>query len=136
LAVLRKSDGVLIGRCGLSDLVVETGPSVRAVPRAWYDRSQAPNDAQLVFEKELGYTLDRSYWGHGYASEAAHRLFSYARDERRLSRVISIIHPDNMRSLRVAQRFGLQREDTVEAMGHPRDRYVWPDQLHLDRVRA
>jgi hypothetical protein len=30
--------------------------------------------------------------------------------------------------LRVAQKFGLQREDTVEVMGHPRDRYVWPIQ--------
>src|SRR3982074_707299 len=35
LAVIRKSDGMLIGRCGLSDLAVETRASVRAVPRAW-----------------------------------------------------------------------------------------------------
>jgi RimJ/RimL family protein N-acetyltransferase len=126
LAVLRKSDGMLIGRCGLSDLAVETRASVRAVPRAWYDRSQAPADADLAFERELGYTLDRSCWGHGYASEAARRVFDYACDVLRLSRVISLIHPDNMRSLRVARRFGLQHEDTVEAMGHPRDRYVWP----------
>jgi RimJ/RimL family protein N-acetyltransferase len=126
LAVIRKSDGMLIGRCGLSDLAVETRASVSAVPRAWYERSQAPSDAELIFERELGYTLDRSFWGHGYASEAARRVFDYACDVLGLSRVISLIHPDNVRSLRVAHRFGLQREDTVEAMGHPRDRYVWP----------
>jgi RimJ/RimL family protein N-acetyltransferase len=126
LAVVRKSDGLLIGRCGLSDLTVEPRASVCAFPRAWYERSQAPDDSKLVFERELGYTLERSTWGHGYASEAAQRVFDYARNVLRLSRVVSIIHPDNRRSLRVARRFGLQREDTVEVMGHPRDRYVWP----------
>jgi ribosomal-protein-alanine N-acetyltransferase len=126
LAVLRKSDGTLVGRCGLSDLAVEISAGVCAVPRAWYERSHAPDDAELVFESELGYTLDRSHWGHGYASEAARCVFDYARHVLRLTRVISLIHPDNARSLRVAHRFGLQREDTVEAMGQPRDRYVWP----------
>jgi ribosomal-protein-alanine N-acetyltransferase len=126
LAVLRKSDGMLIGRCGLSDVAVESRAGVGAVPRAWYGRSQAPDDVELVFERELGYTLDPRYWGHGYASEAARCVFDYACYVMRLPRVISLIHPDNIRSLRVAHRFGLQREDTVEAIGHPRDRYVWP----------
>jgi ribosomal-protein-alanine N-acetyltransferase len=126
LAVLRKSDGMLIGRCGLSDLAVETRASVCTVPRAWYERSQAPNDVELVFERELGYTLDRRFWGHGYASEAAHCVFEYACSVKRLSRVISLIHPDNIRSLRVAHQFGLKLVDSVEAMGHPRDRYLWP----------
>jgi [ribosomal protein S5]-alanine N-acetyltransferase len=126
LAVLRKSDGMLIGRCGLSDLAVETRASVCTVPRAWYERSQAPNDVELVFEKELGYTLDRRFWGQGYASEAARCVFDYACTVKCLSRVISLIHPDNMRSLRVAHQFGLKHVDRVETMGHPRDRYVWP----------
>src|SRR5579864_4507336 len=39
LAVLRRSDGMLIGRCGLSDLAVECRAGVGAVPRAWYERS-------------------------------------------------------------------------------------------------
>jgi RimJ/RimL family protein N-acetyltransferase len=106
LVVLRKSDGLLIGRCGLSDVAVEIRPAVGAVPRAWYDRSQAPGNAELVFDRELGYTLDPSCWGRGYASEAAGRVFDYACDVLRLSRVISLIHPDNIRSLRVAHRFG------------------------------
>jgi len=81
---------------------------------------------QLVFERELGYTLDRRFWGHGYASEAAHCVFEYACSVKRLSRVISLIHPDNIRSLRVAHQFGLKLVDSVETMGHPRDRYLWP----------
>jgi ribosomal-protein-alanine N-acetyltransferase len=126
LAVLRKSDGMLIGRCGLSDLAVEARPSVAAVPRGWYQRAEAPASAEMVFERELGYTFDRSSWGQGYASEAARCVFDYARDVLRLPRVISLIHPKNVRSLRLAQRFGVQHVDVVEVLSRLFDRFVWP----------
>jgi ribosomal-protein-alanine N-acetyltransferase len=115
LAVLRKSDGMLIGRCGLSDLAVEARATVAAVPRGWYER-------------ELGYTFHRSSWGQGYASEAARCVFDYARDVLRLPRMISLIHPENLRSFRVAQRFGVQREDVVQVLSRPFDRFAWPIQ--------
>jgi [ribosomal protein S5]-alanine N-acetyltransferase len=126
LAVLRKPDGMLIGRCGLSDLAVEARASAAAVPRGWYQRATAPSAAEIVFERELGYTFHRSSWGQGYASEAARCVFDYARDVLRLPRVVSLIHPENVRSLRVAQRFGVQREDTVEVMSRLYHRFVWP----------
>lgn len=126
LAVLRKSDAVLIGRCGLSDLAVEARASIAAVPRGWYQRAQAPAAAEIVFERELGYTFHRSSWGQGYATEAARCVFDYARDVLRLDRVVSLIHPENVRSLRVAQRFGVQREDVVEVRSRLYDRFVWP----------
>jgi RimJ/RimL family protein N-acetyltransferase len=44
----------------------------------------------------------------------------------RLPRVVSLIHPDNIRSLRVAQRFGVRREDTVEVLSRLYERFVWP----------
>lgn len=126
LAVLLKSDGMLIGRCGLSDLAVEARASVAPVPRGWYQRAEAPADANIVFERELGYTFHRSSWGQGYASEAARCVFTYARDVLKLPRVISLIHRENVRSLRVAQRFGVQREDVVEVRSRLFDRFVWP----------
>lgn len=126
LAVLRKSDGMLIGRCGLSDLAVEARASVAAVPRGWYQRAEAPVAAGIVFERELGYTFDRSSWGQGYASEAARCVFDYARDVLRLPRVISLIHPENVRSLRLAQRFGVLREDAVEVLSRLYYRFAWP----------
>jgi RimJ/RimL family protein N-acetyltransferase len=126
LAVLRKSDGMLIGRCGLSDLAVEAKASAAAFPRGWYQRDDAPADAEIVFERELGYTFHRTSWGQGYASEAARCVFDYARDVLRLPRVISLIHPENSRSLRVARRFGVVREDAVEVLSRPFDRFVWP----------
>jgi [ribosomal protein S5]-alanine N-acetyltransferase len=126
LAVVRKADGKLIGRCGLSDLAVEPRASVAEVPRGWYQRGEAPADAEIVFERELGYTFHRSQWGQGYASEAAGCVFEYSRDVLKAPRVVSLIHPENARSLRVAQRFGAQREDVVEVMARRFERLAWP----------
>jgi [ribosomal protein S5]-alanine N-acetyltransferase len=129
LAVLRKSDGMLIGRCGLSDLAVEASAGSAAVPRGWYWRTEVPNGANVIFEQELGYTFHRSSWGQGYASEAAGLVFDYAREVLRLTRVVSLIHPENIRSARLAQRFGVQREDAVEVTSRIFDRVVWPDRV-------
>ena len=107
LAVLRRSDGRLIGRCGLSYLAVEARP-VSAVPRGWYESAGVPEGVKFVLERELGYTFHRSSWGQGYASEATRCVFDYARDTLKLPRVVSLIHPENVRSLRVAQRFGVR----------------------------
>jgi len=126
LAVVRKSDGALLGRSGMSDLAVESYPAPGAAPRAWFLRATAPAGIDLTFERELGYTFDRPHWGQGYASEAAGGVFEYARDTLALSRVISIIHPDNARSQRVAGRFGLELRSRVELMGLPYDLYTWP----------
>jgi RimJ/RimL family protein N-acetyltransferase len=125
LAVRRKSDGRLIGRCGLSDLAVEAEPSAGALPRVWYQREQIPQGTALVFECELGYTFDPESWGKGYATEAARCVFEYACSVLRLPRVISIINPSNTRSLRVASRFEMQLTDSVELSGKRLDRYVW-----------
>jgi RimJ/RimL family protein N-acetyltransferase len=129
LAVLRKSDALLVGRCGLSDLAVEAREPGTGVRRVWYQRSAVPANTEVLFECELGYTFDRTNWGQGYASEAARCVYDYACQILRLPRVISLIHPDNVRSLRVAQRFGVQREDSVCLGGSPRERYVWPNRL-------
>jgi [ribosomal protein S5]-alanine N-acetyltransferase len=125
LAVLRRSDGALIGRCGLSYLAVEARP-VSTVPRGWYERAGVPDGVEIVLERELGYTFHRSSWGQGYASEATRCVFDYACNTLKLPRVVSLIHPENERSLRLAQRFGVRHEDVVEVMTRPYGRFVWP----------
>jgi len=127
LAVLRKADGALLGRCGLSDLVIEAHPSTNALARAWFGRAQAPAELALIQELELGYTFDAAQWGHGYATEAAQCVFEYSRAVLKLGRVISVIHGDNVRSQRVAQRCGLRRQGRpIDVLGRQLDVYVWP----------
>src|SRR5712692_9867452 len=40
LAVLRKEDGALIGRCGLMDLVVESAAAEHGIRRGWFGRDR------------------------------------------------------------------------------------------------
>jgi ribosomal-protein-alanine N-acetyltransferase len=125
LAVVRKADGVLLGRCGLSDLVIEAEPARGAIPRAWFGRALAPAGLPLIYERELGYTFDVAHWGSGYATEAAQCVFAYARDSLGIERVISVIDGDNVRSLRVAERCGLRREGTIDILGRKLVVHVW-----------
>lgn len=126
LAVERKSDGALLGRCGMSDMVIEANAAAGTIPRAWFGRAQAPAGLAVIQERELGYTFDTAQWGHGYATEAAQCVFAYARDTLRLERVISVIHGDNVRSLKVAERSGLLREGEIDVLGRILVVHAWP----------
>lgn len=125
LAVVRKADGALIGRCGLMDLVVEAAVPGHGPRAGWFGDAYAPTGVALTFECELGYTFDPAAWGMGFAAEAAGCVRDHARDALRLSYAISAIHPDNVRSRRVAERFGARAEGQMEIFGLTWDRYVW-----------
>src|SRR5438477_11807519 len=126
LAVLRKDDGALIGRCGLMDLVVESAPPEHGIRRGWFGREEAPAGVVLTFETELGYTLDPAVWGRGFATEAARCVRDYARDVLRLSYAVSAILRSNARSRRVAERSSARAAGQMEVVGLTWDRYVWP----------
>ena len=126
LAVLRKEDGALIGRCGLTDLVVESAIPEHGIRKGWFGRAQAPAGVALTFEYELGYTFDPAVWGQGFATEAVRCVRDYARDVLLLSYAISAILPQNARSQRVAERFGVRADGQMELLGRIFDRYVWP----------
>jgi len=55
---------------------------------------------------ELSWKLARLWWGHGYASEAARAALGFAFDVLQRDRVISLIHPENHASIRIAERIG------------------------------
>lgn len=126
LAVSRKADGAPIGRCGLTELVVESATPERGLRKGWFGREGVPAGVVLTFECELGYTLDPSFWRQGYATEAACCIRDYARDVLRLSYVVSAILPQNVRSRRVAERSGAQAAGQMDVVGRRFDRYVWP----------
>ncbi len=59
---------------------------------------------------EIGWTLARHAWGKGYATEGGKRALAYAFKELDQPHVISLIHPDNKPSMRVAERLGERLE--------------------------
>jgi len=126
LAVLRKEDGALIGRCGLMDLVVESAAPEHEIRRGWFGREDAPAGVALTFECELGYTFDPAVWGRGFATEAARCVSDYARDVLRWAYAISAILRRNARSRRVAETSGARPDGQMHVVGAKWDRYLWP----------
>ena len=126
LAVEREADGVLIGRCGLTELVVETATPEHGLRKGWFGRERVTAGLALTYERELGYTFDPPFWGEGFAAEAACCVRDYPRDVLRLSYAVSAILPHNARSCRVAERLGAQVEGQMDVDGRRFDRYVWP----------
>jgi len=99
-AVVARAEGHLVGDCGLVPRVIEGAPVT-----------------------EIGWHLERSAWGHGYATEAAHGVLTHATDLG-LSRVCALIVADNVRSRRVAARLGMAIDREVEWAGRAHDLWV------------
>jgi ribosomal-protein-alanine N-acetyltransferase len=72
-----------------------------------------------VEELEIAYRLDPSHWGRGIATEAARAVRDHAFDDLRLSHVISLIHPENIASRRVAEKNGMIPEKETIFRGFP-----------------
>ena len=70
---------------------------------------------------EIGWRLRREFWGHGYATEGARAVLRWAFEDRRLDRLISIRHVDNVASGRVMEKLGftVERTTTVPETGQP-----------------
>jgi RimJ/RimL family protein N-acetyltransferase len=67
---------------------------------------------------ELGWTIGRAFWGKGYATEAARASLDHAFNDMGRDHVISLIDPENVRSIAVAQRLGETIEGEAEVGGH------------------
>ena len=80
------------------------------------ERRQLLGTIDIRFEGhrgEIGYVLARSAWGHGYATEAARAVVSWA--GRFLHRVWAVVDVENERSARVLEKVGMTREATLRA---------------------
>ncbi|MBX7245648.1 MAG: GNAT family N-acetyltransferase [Candidatus Sumerlaeaceae bacterium] len=65
-------------------------------------------------EIEIGYLFLRKFWGQGLATEAAIASREYAFLNLKLRRVISLIDPANIASIRVAEKNGMRLEKIIE----------------------
>jgi len=70
----------------------------------------------LARKLEIGWRLGRSAWGRGLATEGATAIRDHVSATLAVSELISIIHPENLRSRRVAEKLGMS---IGEQVGHP-----------------
>lgn len=56
---------------------------------------------------EIGYRLKKSYWGRGLCTEAARACVVYAREELKIGKLVALIMPENVASIRVAEKLGM-----------------------------
>jgi ribosomal-protein-alanine N-acetyltransferase len=93
-------------------------------------------DAPFCPAVDIGWTLARTAWGHGYATEGAAAAMDYAFDQLRFDEIVAHTTRLNARSQAVMQRLGMTHEsqDDFDApwypAGHPRRPFV------LYRMRA
>jgi RimJ/RimL family protein N-acetyltransferase len=94
LGVERNEDQVLLGSCALFSI---------------YHTSR---------RGEIGYSLGRPYWGHGYMGEALKVFIGYLFDALHFNRLEADIDPRNLASAKTLERLGFQRE------GYLRERWI------------
>ncbi len=95
-AVVRKSDGICVGECGI------------CVQEIADER-----------EFEISYRMRRDCWGIGLATEAARACRDYGFQKAGLRRLISIIESENAASIRVAEKMGMTLEKRASFHGTP-----------------
>jgi RimJ/RimL family protein N-acetyltransferase len=66
---------------------------------------------------EIGWLIARDRWGSGYAPEGARAVLDLAFQRLGEPRIVSLIHPDNAASIRVAEKLGERLAGTVVVLG-------------------
>jgi RimJ/RimL family protein N-acetyltransferase len=89
-ATVLKENNRLIGRCGLMRKQIEG-----------------------VEEVEIAYLLGRECWGKGLATEAAEAIIKHGYAKYGFKRIVAVIHPQNVASIRVAEKIGMNYERDV-----------------------
>ena len=89
--VVRRSDQVLVGKCGLSVIETQTAPD------------------PLLGGIQIGWSLAETFWGQGLASEAARLAIGHAFSVRGLGVLWSQTSDSNQASTRMMARLGFER---------------------------
>ena len=95
-AVIMRAENRLIGYCGFFAQTIDG-----------------------VEELEIAYRIDPAYWNRGVATEATRAVVDHGLNNLQLPRLISLIHPDNAPSRRVAEKNGMMLEKETTFRGFP-----------------
>ena len=74
-------------------------------------------------ETEVGFLLDRSHWGKGFATEAALAALKFGFEHFDLDHIIALVHPENRASQRVIEKCGMAYVDSLALWGMELMRY-------------
>ena len=81
---------------------------------------------------DFGYLLDRRHWGNGYATEAARAIVGWAFSVPSIRRVWATCDTENLASVRVIEKVGLEREGVLRQAivrpnisSQPRDAFIY-----------
>lgn len=101
LAVERKADAAFVGMLGMAPFNDGLRAAIPSHPRV-----------------EIGWQLDKAFWGEGYAPEGARAVLDFAWTAARLPEVVAITAAANLPSRRVMEKIGM-RHDTGDDFLHP-----------------
>ncbi|HZS07987.1 MAG TPA: GNAT family N-acetyltransferase [Blastocatellia bacterium] len=101
--------------CGLWAMVLKDNRHVVG------DCGLVVQEVEGVKDLEIGYHVNRQYWGQGLATEAARACRDYGFSHFGRQKLISLIRPENIPSRRVAEKNGLRVVNET---------LLWKDILH------
>jgi [ribosomal protein S5]-alanine N-acetyltransferase len=74
---------------------------------------------EVTSDVEIGYRLHPDYWNRGLMTEAARGVRDHGFRDWKLPRVISLVHPENIASCRIAEKNGMTVEREIMFRGSP-----------------
>ena len=75
-------------------------------------------------EVDVAFRLMRTHWGLGLATEAALAAVRFGFTDLDLKRIIGLVMPENIASVRVLEKTGLRYADSVSFWGHQFSKYI------------
>jgi RimJ/RimL family protein N-acetyltransferase len=75
-------------------------------------------------EVDLGYRFLPEYWGRGLATEASRAAIGYGFQVLQLDHIIGLVHPMNIASVRVLEKAGMRKVDTIDYFDDKVSKYI------------
>lgn len=79
---------------------------------------------------DIGFAFLRRFWAQGYALESARAVMTFGIEQLKLARIIAIVDPDNIASVRLIEKLGLEFERKVRMEGDSSDIDLYSAELN------